>query len=303
MAEPGFNQKLAEIGRHLTAMRASVEASRSVLSQAVQQRRLPEDEVLAAEEQRQRDDAGRWRNTEGALAAEVAMLGEAAARHKLAFDRRDQPTGMERLLGRFSRAAMRKRTVRRWLRLDSFDRLGAMMRQADALYGLLSAERQHLLEERHGCESDLVQLAQQRADMLQQLEMEPGAAARAEAVGLVEDTLRLFGTLATALNDRVASCNVLLHKLAVETEEILILYRVLADLGAQGPAAEADLARLPHLREAHERFRSGRLIGLDLDRLREKADAGFFLKFPAHAPARSGSETASGSPVSSGNSG
>jgi hypothetical protein len=298
---PGFNLRLEEIGRQLRAGWASIEQSRVLLARAVQTRRLPNETELAGEEERQRVDARLWRKTEAALAGEVLGLAQAIARHKLAFDRRDQPNRMERLLGQFSRSRMRRLTTRRWARLESFDALGTMMRHADALHGLLTAARERLQEERRHCESDLVELARHRGEMLRPLVDDPSAASRAEAVGLVEDGLRLYGALAKTLNRRVARCNTLLHKLAVETEEVLILYRVLADVSGQGSVAQTELRRLPHLREVEERFSSGRLIGADLDPLRERADAEFHAAFSEHAPSPAAAELPKKAPAAPSN--
>jgi hypothetical protein len=282
VTQPGFNQIFEEAGRRVAEMWASIGVSRALLSQTVTARRLPEDEVLSKEAERQTTDDRRWRKLEAAFAAEVARFAEAAQRHKLAFDRRDQPNGLERLIGHISRGRQRRLTEGRWRRLDSFDELGRMMRKADALYGLLTVIRQRLQDERRGCEGDLARLAQYRPDLLPPEDED--ATAFAEAVDQVEASLGLFGALPTAFNGRIASCNALLHKLMVETEEVLILYRVLADGSGQGATAEAELSRLVHLSEADQRFRDGRLIGRELDRLREDADAGFFRLFPRHAP-------------------
>ncbi len=283
-ANTGFNQRHEEIGRQIAAMWSSLGASRTLLSQTIQDRRLPQEEVLDAERERQRSDAHSWRRVAEALAAEMIALADAVQGHRAALDRRDQPSGMERLLGRFSPASQRRLTRRRWERLSSLDSLGRLSRQADALYGLLTTTRQRLQDERRRSESDLVLLAQYRSDLLEHLESAPDAAGRAEAVGTVEDAMRLFGNLAKTMNARVALCSIFLHKLSVETEELLIVYRVVADLYREQPAAETDLSRLAYLEDACDRFRSGRLIGADLDRLRAHADAAFFGAFPAHAP-------------------
>jgi hypothetical protein len=282
LTRPGFNQIFGEAARQIAAMWPGIGASRALLSQTVNARRLPQEDALSAEAERQTVETRRWRLVEAALAAEVARFAEAARRHKLAFDRRDQPNRMELLIGQFSRARQRRMTDRRWLRLDSFDQLGRMLRHADALYGLLAATRLRLQEERHACEGDLARLAQYRPDLLPP--PDDDAAAFADAVEQVEESLALFGALPQAFNARIASCNALSHKLVVETEEVLILYRVLADVSGQGTAAEAELSRLVHLSDADVRFRNGRLIGRDLDRLREGADAAFFRLFPRHAP-------------------
>jgi hypothetical protein len=283
-ANHGFNQRHEEVGRQIAAMWSSLGASRTLLSQVVQDRRLPQEEVLDAEQERQRGDAHSWRRVAEALAAEIVALADAVQDHRAALDRRDQPSGVERLIGRFFPASQRRLTRRRWERLSSLDSLGLLSRQADALHGLLTATRQQLQDERRRSESDLVFLAQYRSDLLEQVETAPDAAGRAEAVGVVEDAMRLFGNLAKTTNARVALCSIFLHKLSVETEELLIVYRVVADLYREQPTAETDLARLAYLGDACDRFRRGRLIGADLDRLRTHADAAFFAAFPAHAP-------------------
>ncbi len=286
MAAAGLNVRFAEISRQMSVMWAALEPSRRLLLQTVQQRRLPDEESLTAETERQRSDARHWHRTEAAIAAEITTLAAAAAHHKLAFDRRDQPSGVERLIGHVSRAGMRRMTDRRWARLDSFDRLGAMMRQADALHGLLTAARERLREERRLCESDLVDIAQHRPALVRSLEPGADAASHADAVGAVEDAIRLFGALTKALNAKASACNILIHKLGVETEEILILYRVLADVSGETKAAQQELARLVHLSDAANRFSAGRLIGVELDRLRDQADGRFYAMFPKHAPNR-----------------
>ncbi len=282
MKRPGFNQIFGEAARQIAGMWPNISASRALLSQTVNARELPQEDALSAETERQTVETRRWRLVEAALAAEVARFAEAARRHKLAFDRRDQPNRRERLTGFLSAGAMRRMTDRRWRRLDSFDQLGRMLRHADALYGLVAVTRERLQEERHACEGDLARLAQYRPELLPPADED--AAAFVDAVEEVEASLALFGALPKAFNARIAGCNALLHKLVVETEEVLILYRVLADLSRQGVVAEAELSRLVHLGEADARFRSGRLIGRDLDRLREAADAAFFRMFPRHAP-------------------
>lgn len=290
MSQGIFQQTLEEIGRDIAAGQAHLEASAGVLAQAVRDARLPEEEVIAEEAKRHRAAALAWRRAETALAAEVSHLAAKVQIHKSAFDRRDQPNRLERLLGWASKRLMRRSTERRWAKLASFDRLGEMLQQADALCRVTAGQRQALQEARRGLEQDLEQFGSQRAAFLKHMGAEPGAAARAEAMARVEEAARLYEKLARVLNRSIGSCHALLHKLTVETEEMLILYRVIADVLAQQAAAEAALAPLAHLGEAPERFRKGRLIGRDLDRLRAAADDGFFRAFPGFAPVRAPAE-------------
>lgn len=284
MSQDVFQQTLDEIARELAETQANLAISAAVLGKAVQEGRLPDDEVLAEDAKRQRAARTGWRKAETALAAEVAHLAAKVQVHKAAFDRRDQPSRVEMLLGHVSKRLMRQSTERRWAKLSSFERLGEMLRQADALHRVVAEQRQALQEARQRCEQDLQRFAEQRGVFLRHLDLEPDAEAQADAVAKVEEAARLHEKLARALNRGIASCNALLHKLAVETEEMLILYRVIADVIAKQQAAEAELAPLGHLGEALERFRKGRLMGRDLDRLREPADEAFFRAFPGFAP-------------------
>jgi hypothetical protein len=279
MAEAGpFDQEIERIGGGLIAMRAALDTPAAILHKAAHEQRLGDDEML--ETARQAAEVEERQALEASLASGIAALSEAIERHKIAFDERELPTRFERWLGYLSRPTMQKLVARRWTRVAGLDGAGELLRRADVLCGLLTEERQSLLDRRKSLESDLAQVIDHRAEILQTLSG-PDTPADVEAVNGVERWVALFAALVRRLNDRIATCNVLLHKLSVDTEDLLILYRVLIDVEGQHDHSHVDATHFPHLGDALQRFHDGTLIGRDLERLKQKTNAAFADRFAA----------------------
>jgi hypothetical protein len=279
-----FETAMEDIGARLEALRAALAAPEAMLAQATRDLRLPGDVEVAAEQARQQSDTGEGAIVEELLAAQIAAFADDLDEEKRAFEERDVPSRPERLLGYFSRSATRRLLERRWSRRGSLGRLDDLLRRADRLSGLLSEERRLLLARRKSLESALAQFVDHRPEVMERMGDHQSADARLQAVTAVEDFIHLSNGLVQMLNRRISICNALLHKLTVDIEDLLILYRVVIELDGERQGLDLTAQGLTHLDPSLDRFRRGMLIGRDLERLRQATDARFFSWFPAYGP-------------------
>jgi hypothetical protein len=285
-----FETAIEEITARLEALRAALDGPEAMLAQAARDLRLPDKAKLAAEDARRQADAAERAAVEELLAAQIAAFADRLEDEKRAFEDREMPSRLERFLGYFSRSATRKLVERRWARRGSLDRLQDLLRRADRLSGLLTEERQSLLGKRKSCEGELMQFVDHRPEVMEGMGEHQGAEEQLQAVTLVEDFIRLSNELVQMLNGRVAVCNALLHKLAVDVEDLLILYRVVIEVEGERQGLDVDAQGFTHLGAALDRFRSGMLIGRDLERLRQATDIHFSRWFPAYGPQTAAAE-------------
>ncbi|TDK39061.1 hypothetical protein E2F50_02695 [Rhizobium deserti] len=279
-----FETAVGEVGAKLEALRSALAASETMVIQAARDRQLPDKAALAAEQARQGADADERDAAEQSLAALISAFADRLEEEKRAFEDREVPSRAERLLGYFSRSTTRRLLERRWVRRNSLDRLTDLLRRADRLAGVLSEERRLLLAKHKSLESALAQFVDHRPEVMERLGDYQSAGERLQAVTAVEDFIRLSNALVRMLNRRVAVCNALLHKLTVDVEDLLILYRVVIEVDGKRQGLALDAQGFMHLDASLDRFRRGMLIGRDLERLREATETRFFSWFPTYGP-------------------
>jgi hypothetical protein len=278
-----FDSEIERIGGVLTAMRDALGPVSVLLAETARDLTLPDEERLAAEAERLTAEMPERQAIEAAMARLVAGLAAGIGICAQEFDDRELPTRFETVIGYVSRAAKHRRQQARWRSPAPLSRLAELLRRADLLVGLVRQERDFLIGQRKESEGDLVTFIDHRPEITEKLRGEDGADMTGmEVVGRMEPAIKVFQDFVAGLNTRAGTCNILLHKLMTDTENLLILYRVVADAGGQGDAGlKPEL--FPHLVPEVGRFASGMLTLHGLDRRRDHADQAFAERFSAEA--------------------
>ncbi len=282
-ANQNFDSEIERIGGLLTGTREALGEAGVLLSEMARDFNLPDEERLAAQADRLAAGMPERQAVEAAMARLVANLSDEIGICARQFDDREVPTRFETLIGYVSRAARHRRQQARWRSPAPLDRLGELLRRADLLAGLIRRERDFLIGQRRESEGDLITFVDHRPEMAEKLRGEDGAAMTGmEVIGRTEPAIKIFQDFVTGLNAKAGTCNILLHKLMADTENLLILYRVVADAGGRGDAGLTP-ELYPHLVPEIERFTSGMLTLHGLDRRRDRSDQAFAERFPAEA--------------------
>lgn len=282
-ANQNFDSEIERIGGLLTGMREALGEVGALLAETARDFNLPDEERLAAQADRLTAAMPERQAIEAAMARLVANLSDEIGICARQFDDREVPTRFETLIGYVSGAARHRRQQARWRSPAPLDRLGELLRRADLLAGLIRRERDFLIGQRRESEGDLITFVDHRPEMAEKLRGGDGAAMTGmEVIGRTEPAIKVFQDFVTGLNAKAGNCNILLHKLMADTENLLILYRVVADAGGRGDAGLKP-GLYPHLVPEIERFTSGMLTLHGLDRRRDRADQAFAERFPAEA--------------------
>lgn len=283
-----FDSEIERIGGVLAAMRDALGPACILLAETARGLILPDEEDLAAEAERLAAEMPERQAIEAAMARLVADLATEIDVSAREFDNRDLPTRLETLIGYMSRAAKYRRQQARWRSPAPLNRLAELLRRADRLAGLVKSERNFLIGQRRDSEGDLVTLIDHRPEIIDKLRGDDGTAMTGlDIIGRTEPAIKVFQDFVAGLNARVGTCNILLHKLITDTENLLILYRMVADASRQGDAGlKPEL--FPHLVPEIERFSNGMLTLHGLDRRRYRADQAFAERFPAGEAADAG---------------
>ncbi|CDZ39360.1 Hypothetical protein NGAL_HAMBI1146_33510 [Neorhizobium galegae bv. officinalis] len=278
-----FDGEIERIGGLLAAMRDALGSVSSLLAETSRDLVLPDEERLAAEAVRLTAEVPDRQAVEAAIARLAARLAAEIGICAQEFDDREVPTRFETLIGYVSGAAKYRRQHARWRSPAPLNRLAELLRRADLLAGLVRQERDFLVGQRKESEGDLVTLIDHRPEIIEKLRGEDDAAMTGlDVIGRTEPAIKVFQDFVAGLNARVGTCNILLHKLITDTENLLILYRMVADASGHGDAGlKPEL--FPHLAPEVERFSSGLLTLHGLDRRRHRADQAFAERFPAAA--------------------
>ncbi|CAN7410966.1 hypothetical protein [Neorhizobium sp. LjRoot104] len=278
-----FDGEIERIGGVLAAMRDALGPACILLAETARGLILPDEESLAAEAARLAAEMPERQAIEAVIARLVADLAAEIDVSARDFDNRDLPTRLETLIGYISGAAKHRRQQARWRSPAPLNRLAELLRRADLLAGLVRSERDFLIGRRRESEGDLVTLIDHRPEIIEKLRGEDGTAMTGlDVVGRTEPAIKVFQDFVAGLNARVGTCNTLLHKLVTDTENLLVLYRMVADASRQGDAGlKPEL--FPHLAPEVERYSTDMLTLHGLDHRRSRADQAFAERFPAEA--------------------
>ncbi|MBW6423078.1 hypothetical protein KX729_16590 [Rhizobium sp. XQZ8] len=290
-AADGFDREFGRIDGIFAAMREAAKPVLKLLAETADKSLLPDEDRLAAEDERHADEVLERRAVEVALARLVSRLADDIALRKREFDEREQPTRGERLIGYLSRAAMRSRIEARAASPAALAHIEKLLGRGDALAGLLEGERSALIKERKEGEVDLGTLIDHRSDMIQDLRGEDASAMTGvEASAKVERAVSVFNRFVTELNAQIVACNILRHKLLTDMEDLLILYQVVFAALRRNGSVSFDRERFPHLSAEIDRFAQGMLTIQGLAARRQKANLAFEERFPELKAATSGEE-------------
>ncbi|CDZ69558.1 Hypothetical protein NGAL_HAMBI2610_11570 [Neorhizobium galegae bv. orientalis] len=278
-----FDGEIERISGLLAVMRDALGTVSSLLAETARDLSLPDEEKLAAEAERLTAEMPERQAVETATARLVASLAAEIGICAREFDDREVPTRFETLIGYVSGAAKHRRQQARWCSPAPLYRLAELLRRADLLAGLLRQERDFLIGQRKESEGDLVTLIDHRPEIIEKLRGDDGVVMTGlDVVGRTEPAIKVFQDFVAGLNARVGACNIILHKLITDTENLLILYRMVADASGHGDAGlKPEL--FPHLTPEVARFASGLLTLHGLDRRRHRADQAFAERFPTEA--------------------
>lgn len=292
MAETrAFDSEMERIGNVLRVTREAFEPSVLMLAEAAESLTLPEEEKLAIAAERFQAGAPERQAVEVALAQHVAGLAAEIAHRTREFDTRDVPTRPEKLIGLISRRAMGRCQRARLRRSGSLDHLTELLRRADRLADFLCAERETLLGERRKSENKLVAFIDHRPNIAERLRGASGEVTTGvEAARRTGYFVEIFQMFIDEFNARVGACNVMLHKLLVDVEDLLILYQVSSEFISRPGDEGLKIEDFPRLAPEIERFSKGMLSVHGLDRRRARANQAFAERFPAVAAREAAAE-------------
>ena len=291
-AKQVFDGEIERIAEIFRILREAQQPLAAMLDKVAREGRLPDDTELEDEADHLRREAPERQAAETALARLVAKQAAAISIRKTQFDNRELPTRLERAIGFVSGAAMLRRQRRRWESRTPLTQLGELLRRADMLAGLVESERDLLLSRRRESENDLVTFVDHRTEIIEKLRGEDGEAMTAvEATRRTEHCVEIFQTFVNGLNTSAAACNVLLHKLGADTEDLLILYQIVFNAVRRHGDENLKPDAFPNLASQMKRFSDGMLTVHGLDRRRNLADQAFAERFPAEAAAEAAVET------------
>jgi hypothetical protein len=286
-----FDGEIERIAGIFRVWREAQQPLAAMLDKVAREDRLPDETELEGEADRLRHEAPERRAAETALARLVAKQAAAISIRKAQFDNRELPTRLERAIGFVSRSAMLRRQRRRWESRAPLTQLGELLRRADMLAGLVEGERDLLLSRRRESENDLVTFVDHRTEIIDRLRGENGEAMTAvDATRWTAHCVEIFQTFVNGLNTSAGTCNVLLHKLAADTEDLLILYQVVFNAVRRHGDESLKPDAFPNLKSQMKRFSDGMLTVNGLDRRRNLADQAFAERFPAEAAAEAAVE-------------
>lgn len=313
----GFEENIRRLGTFGETVREELEQGETVFGAVLAAGRMPDGETLGREAERQRRLFAAWASAEAIFVDEVSALGEALGSVRMAIDQRETPSRLDQAFGFLSKSTMRRLQKRRFERRVNPGRLAGLLRRADLLLGIVAGERAFLAGKRKVFEDILTGLSAQRPALVRSLVAEEGGGqtpvskpvlkivrptdppadraesgphvmSRLEAVSVIERLISAGLSLCGFLNSQVTALDTLSHKLQLDAEEILILYRALAEIDGDGGRKLPAGDELAHLSEAVGRYRNNRLVAPDEGRRRKVVDHAFIERF-VH-PANSGEE-------------
>jgi hypothetical protein len=102
----------------------------------------------------------------------------------------------------------------------------------------------------------------------------------------------MFQSFADSLNGGIAACNVLSRKLAIDTEERLVIYQAQVDTDRPEARARIRPELFANIAGPISLFEKGMLVPQDLERRKGHADREFGKRFPAYAEQHAGAPDA-----------
>jgi hypothetical protein len=275
-----FDGALQRMAVRLAAMREDLQPPAGVLREVAGDMQLTSAEVLVLEEFRLKEWVSERPGVEETLAQMITALASEIDAVRSEFDNREAPTSGEKLVGYLSKPAMRRRQVARWRSPVPRNRLAELVKRADGLFGLLSEERGYLADQRKESEGNLVRFISHRTEMIARLRGEDGQAmSRLEAIRQTERFVGVFQMLVDALNAGLRTCNILLHKLGADLEDLLVLYKIVSDESGRDQVVTLTVGGFPHIGDAISRFSSDKLLVHDIERRKQVANLTFFERF------------------------
>lgn len=285
MAESqAFDSEIELMDGILKAMHEALAPPAAMFAEAAGELVIPDEAKLAATEDRIDAELPQRQAIEAEIAHLVADLASEIDVRKTEFDNRKQPVRVEKWIGYISKSAMRRLIKTRWHRTAPLTHLAELLRRADRLTGLVRTERDVLLAERRESEGQLMTFIDHRPQIIGTLRSGIGGEmTRVEAARYTGRCVDVFQRFVDMLNGRIATCNILLHKLTADAENVLIHYQAIAEIDGQGSDEGLKPEAFPHLAAEIERFSNGMLTVHGLDKRRERADRSFAERFPAPA--------------------
>ncbi len=281
-----FDGEVDRICGVFAQMREALQPVMQMLHGAAEDAVLPDDETLQREEARLEAEIVERRKAETTLARLTYEMSRQIARRKTEFEEREEPSRSDRLIGLFSRSMMQRRLEARASSPSLLLHLEELLRRGDLLAGMIREERELLVMERRRTESCLVTFIDHRPEMIQALKGETGEAMTTlEATRRVQRTLATFEGFVGEINHRIGTCDVLLHKISADMEDVLILYQVVFEASRRDGSEPLAVERFPSLQQETDRFMRGMLTIHGLNGRRERADAVFAAHFPGVVPA------------------
>lgn len=280
-----FDSELQRIRDLFGQMRNEMQPFMQMLHRSAEDAVLPDEEELAREEARLGAEIGQRRQAETALARLVYELSRQISRRKVEFEEREQPNRIDRMIGFVSRSAMKRRLEARASSPSLLLHLEELLRRGDSLTGMIRSERDLLVLERRRSESGLVTFIDHRPEIIQVLRGENlNGLTMVDATARVQRVASIFDRLIGEINHRIGTCNVMLHKLSADMEDVLILYQVVFEASRRDGSVPLAIDRFPSLARETERFSREMLTIHGLDARRERTDQSFATYFPTVVP-------------------
>lgn len=206
---------------------------------------------------------------------EVEAVAAAMRARRKDIETRDLLTPYERFLTSLSKESGFRRRRRRWEGSRCRENLFGLLRRADQLLSLLSDERRLRRDSRARIETHLDRFAA----------LPVAGRASPDTLPLPITVLNGF---ADGLTGEIVTLDTISHRLVLDTEEILVLIRAVAEIDglspnpAQNPAQDLpeEITALSEIAPQVERYRQERLVILDRSPRRSIVENAFRERFP-----------------------
>lgn len=236
-----FDTKVERVRATFEELRQETAHAIDLLGRIVSAETAIDDAELDIENSRLAEAVRRQEAILAATADLVLRLDEATGDTAVAFYDMKRFTRLEHFVAFFSIRKARRMRHTRTMKHSFSARLEELLSKSGAILHLLEGERVIARDEQQKAEADLVRLMERRKGTASLLDL---AAAQAADAGLfAEDALlerstSMFRTLVESLNDRLASLQTLLAKLAVDGRQRLFLCQAVEGWGLAGVGRE-----------------------------------------------------------------
>jgi hypothetical protein len=273
-AQHSFEDFVLRTEDDLAQLRAIGDELTAAIARAADAMTVPSAEAMGRLQERCDTLAARQAAVHADLAAAVEKIAAAIEAESALFDSWAAPSRIDRLIGRISTRAMRRRIERRQLRAGGEGRLQTALGRADRLAGLIEVQRGRVAAQRAVAEEALARLfANTTAEEGRAADMPSPDAAT------IDHAVMPFNGIVDRLSRSAQDYTILIHKLMFDIESLLDLHHLLIDMHGGHPERPLAPEAYPYFAQSVRRHVEGLLPGARVKALRQIADLAFRRQF------------------------